>query len=188
MNDPRELLVKIAKILDHLRIDYMVTGGMAVFVWGRPRFTADIDIVVELAPPDVKKLARELRGIDDAGYVDEVAMRDALQRHGEFNFISPEMGLKVDFWILGRESHDHNELKRKKRKKILEYDVAFISPEDLILRKIRWYNKSMSEKHLEDARTVVAISGKKLDYTYLRRAAASQGLANGLDALDIHEE
>lgn len=188
MDDPRELLVKIARVLDHLRIDYMVTGGMAVFVWGRPRFTADIDIVVELTPPDVQKLAHELHGIDRAGYVDEVAMRDALERHGEFNFISPEMGLKVDFWILGRESHDLNELKRKKTKKILGYDIAFISPEDLILRKLRWYNKSMSEKHLEDARTVIAISGKKLDYQYLRRAAASQGLADGLKTLSIHKE
>ncbi len=46
--DPRQLLVSITKTLKYLNIPYLVTGGIAVLVWGRPRFTADIDIVVEL--------------------------------------------------------------------------------------------------------------------------------------------
>jgi len=46
--DPRQLLVKVAKVLDNLSIPYVVTGGMAVTIWGRVRFTADIDIVIEL--------------------------------------------------------------------------------------------------------------------------------------------
>lgn len=41
--DPRHLLVKVVDILHKLNIPYVVTGGMAIFVWGRPRFTADID-------------------------------------------------------------------------------------------------------------------------------------------------
>lgn len=40
--DPRDLLVQVAKILDKLKISHIVSGGMAVFVWGRPRFTDDI--------------------------------------------------------------------------------------------------------------------------------------------------
>lgn len=45
---PEQLLSKIAKILKDLKISYAVTGGFAVIVWGKPRFTADIDIIVEL--------------------------------------------------------------------------------------------------------------------------------------------
>ena len=41
--DPRRLLVEVARVLTKLNILYFVTGGMAVFVWGKPRFTADID-------------------------------------------------------------------------------------------------------------------------------------------------
>lgn len=59
---------------------------------------------------------------------------------------------------------------------MLEYDVAFITPEDLIISKLNWYQKSWSEKHLEDARSVIAKSGKDLDYPYLNRQAATQGL------------
>jgi Na+/glutamate symporter len=45
---PEELLKKIAKILDDLKIPYAVTGGFAVSIWGIPRYTADIDIIIEL--------------------------------------------------------------------------------------------------------------------------------------------
>jgi hypothetical protein len=45
LEGPRELLIEIAKILDKLKIPYLVTGGIAVLIWGRPRFTADIDII-----------------------------------------------------------------------------------------------------------------------------------------------
>jgi hypothetical protein len=48
-SDPRHLLIEVARALTKLNITYFVTGGMAVFVWGRPRFTADIDIVINLA-------------------------------------------------------------------------------------------------------------------------------------------
>ena len=40
------LLIKIADTLKDLKVPYIITGGMAVSVWGRPRYTADIDIVV----------------------------------------------------------------------------------------------------------------------------------------------
>ena len=48
-----DLLKKIAEIFDELKIPYAITGGMAVSVWGRPRFTADIDIIVELLPKNI---------------------------------------------------------------------------------------------------------------------------------------
>ena len=43
LESPTDLLILISKILDGLRIDYFISGGFAVSVWGRPRFTADVD-------------------------------------------------------------------------------------------------------------------------------------------------
>lgn len=60
-SDPRTLLVAIVKILKKLKIPYMITGGIAVLLWGRPRFTADIDIVVELYEKDIEALRKALR-------------------------------------------------------------------------------------------------------------------------------
>ena len=65
--DPRRLLVRIAKILERLKIPYIITGGIAVLVWGRPRFTADIDIVVEIDYRDIRRLESALRELSAAG-------------------------------------------------------------------------------------------------------------------------
>lgn len=171
--DPRHLLIKVAKILEELEIPYLVTGGMAVFVWGRPRFTADIDIVVELEPENINDLEEALMALSEASYVDKDTIKRALMRHGEFNFIDGKTGVKVDFWVLDKNSFDKSRLKRRIGRKILNENVYFISPEDLILSKLWWYERSESSRHLEDIESVLKIQ-KKLDLWYIKKWAKEQ--------------
>lgn len=178
--DPRHLLKEIAKILKRLSIPYIVTGGMAVLVWGRPRFTADIDIIVELKSDDIDGLATSLKTLSEAGYVDKETMQEALATNGEFNFIEAKTGVKVDFWILKKEPFDLSRLRRQRAKNILGEKVYFISPEDLVLSKLKWYQISQSSRHLEDAESVLKISGKMIDVKYLKKWAKKLG---GLETL-----
>lgn len=166
--DPQHLLVKTVKILDKLKIPYMVTGGMAVYVWGRPRFTADIDIVIELKDEKVKQLVKILI---QEGYIDEDAVREALRRESEFNFIDHKVGMKVDFWVLKGTEFDKNRLKRAIAKKILNKNVYFISPEDLILKKLSWHQESGSMRQLEDIQSIMQMLKNKLDFAYLKKWA-----------------
>jgi hypothetical protein len=181
--DPRHLLVKIAKIFDQLKIPYIVTGGMAVLIWGRPRFTADIDIVIELQPEKIDDLEKALLELGKAGYADKEAMQQALERHGEFNFIDGETGMKVDFWIGKGTEFDLRGFKRKKAKTIKGQRVYFISPEDLILSKLKWYQKSQSTRHLEDIESILKISGRKLNMRYLKQWARKLGVSKILSKL-----
>jgi len=179
----KELLIKIAGIADKLGIDYAISGGMAVSVWGRPRATFDIDILVKLKEPDIPRLVKELKTFDDLGYIDEEAAVKALERRGEFNFIHSETQLKIDFWIIGNDPLSLNELERKVSKKIGKQNVNFVSPEDLILSKLRWYRESESTRHLEDIESILKISGDKLDMSYLKKWAAEQGTSEVLEKL-----
>lgn len=172
--DPRQLLVRVANILDQLNIPYLVTGGMAVLVWGRPRFTADIDIIIKLKTNDIDSLASALMEISEFGYVDKDVMQEALSNHGEFNFIDGESGVKVDFWVVNQKAAGVDEFSRGTAKEILGQKVYFISPEDLILSKLRWYKISPSSRHLEDIESVLKIS--KVDKRYLK---------NWVEKLDI---
>lgn len=177
--DPRRLLAGIAKILNHLKIPYLVTGGMAVLIWGRSRFTADIDIVIQLKYENATELKKTLLNFRKKGYIDEEAIKEAIRNKGEFNFIDIESGVKVDFWIL-KESDPIilKQLKRRVAKKIFKQKVYFISPEDLILTKLVWYQKSgESSRHIEDVESVFKISGKNLDISYLKKQAAKVGVA-----------
>ncbi len=181
--DPRQLLAKVVKVLDELDIPYMVTGGMAVLIWGRPRFTADVDIIIELKTNNIKALASALMNISEFGYVDEDSMREALNNHGEFNFIDGGSGVKVDFWVIG---DDHPEIKRFKNrqvKEVLGQQVNFISPEDLILSKLRWYKISPSSRHLEDVESILKISDNILDKNYLLKQSQKQGTWDELNKL-----
>lgn len=173
MTEQEKLLKKIAEILQELSIPYCITSGIAVTVWGRPRFTADIDIIVELIAKKLDKLAAKLLAVDKTAYVDKKMMQWALERKGEFNFIHPASGLKVDFWVLKGDTFAKEQLRRKIRRKIANVTVDFISPEDLILSKLLWYKESESTRQLEDIESVLRRQ-KKLNWMYLRKWARKQ--------------
>lgn len=172
-----KLLLKTVSVLDKLKIDYFVTGGFAISVWGKPRTTADIDIVVKLIELKIMPLTKLLKKISKDGYVDEDTARDAARRKGEFNFIDPDTGLKFDFWVVKENEETKNEFNRRIVKEINSRKVYFISPEDLILNKLKWYKQTDSTRHTEDIDSIFKISGKKLDKKYLEQRAEKLGFS-----------
>ena len=168
MNHHPELinLVKIAKILDELGIAYYVTGGFAVSIYGRPRFTADVDMVIKMLSPQVSDMAARLKKIFPNGYVDENQINDALMQQGEFNVIDPESGLKVDFFI-SKDNEFEKECFQATLEKDFGYPVKFISPENLILSKLIWFKESLSTRQLEDIASVLEVQ-EKIDQKYLQ--------------------
>ena len=166
---PEELLLQIVKILNNLKIPYLVTGGFAVAVFARPRFTADIDIVIKIELRNIRQLTKELRAIDKDVYVSQEAMKDAIENNGEFNFIHSRTGLKVDFWI---KRYPFEKFERAIVKKIDGQKVNFISPEDLILSKLIWYKEGQGAKQLEDIKSLLEIA--RPDLNYLKNWAKKQ--------------
>ncbi len=180
--DPRHLLSKIAEILEILKIPYAITGGMAVYIWGRPRFTADIDIVIELYEKDVSLFVKALKQIDKLAYIDAGSMLRAIEKKGEFNFIDGTSGVKVDFWVLENDEFSKLKLKRKVAKIIDERLVYFLSPEDLILSKLLWAKNSGSELQLRDVESILKFQ-EKLDLEYIRKWATVNSTLSILEEL-----
>jgi len=175
---PEGLLCEIAKILKELKIPYIVTGGFAVAVLAKPRFTADIDIVVELLPKNVPQLVKRLFSIDKDVYVSEGAIKDAIKRKGEFNFIHPQTGLKVDFWV---KRYSFEKFERAIVKKIDGQKINFISAENLILSKLIWYKEGQGARQLEDIKSILKIA--KPDLNYIRNWAEKQSTIEILEEI-----
>ncbi len=142
-----------------------------------------IDVVVELVEPKVTSLARALRKISEAGYIDEDAAREAIRRKGEFNFIDPGTGLKVDFWVMKEGIVVSREYKRRVNRAIDGRGVCFISPEDLILNKLKWHQYGDSALQLDDVKSILKASGGGLDYGYLKTWAKELEVLNVLESL-----
>lgn len=181
--DPKKFLVQIISILDNIGIDYFITGGFAVAIWGRPRSTSDIDAVIQIRQPQIGQLVKVLREIFKLGYVDEEASREAVRNKGEFNFIDPETGLKVDFWVAKNDVRTTLQFKRRILKVISDKKVYFISPEDLILNKLLWHKQSSSAFQLADVESVFKLSSRKLDMKYLKKWTVKLDIADILENL-----
>ena len=173
--DLKGVLRQVGKILDELGIPYFVTGGVAVVTWGRMRFTQDIDIVIALRREQIPTLAARLRALGEGTYIDEAMAAEGLERKNAFNFILPENVVKVDFWIFKDDPLTKLQLKRTVVVPIDGQNIHFLSPEDVILNKLLWYKESESSRHFEDAQSIVAIQGNKLDKQYLNEWAERQG-------------
>lgn len=179
--DEQELLKRIGNILEKLNIPYITTGGVAVSVWGRPRFTADIDLVIELFPEQVPRLTQELLKIKD-GFADQETIARAVAHQDEFNFIHSSSGIKVDFWVMKHDdAFDRQRMKRRIKKIIDGQTVYFASPEDVILKKLVWFEKSRSTRHLEDIESIMRIQ-KNLDGDYLKKWAKRLNVLKILNA------
>jgi hypothetical protein len=56
-------LLELARTLTNNGIPYMIIGGMANAVWGEPRATLDIDVVVWVAEKEIKNVVSLLSDV-----------------------------------------------------------------------------------------------------------------------------
>lgn len=164
--EQHELLRHAARCFDKHGIRYFVTGAVAAIAYGEPRLTIDIDIVADLREDEIPKL----KGCYPEGefYFDEDSAKRAVSARSQFNIIHPESGLKIDVMISRGDEFDENRFRRARRLRLLEdTEVAFASPEDVILKKMAFYRDGGSEKHLRDIAGILKISAGGIDLAYI---------------------
>ncbi len=170
-------------VLERLEIPYMVVGGFAAFIYGEPRFTIDVDIVVDMKPAQVRAFV-EAFPIPDY-YANEEAIRTSLAACQPFNVIQSSTAAKVDLIPLPSDAAQRAAFRQRQR---VSYDEAghsamFTSPENLILAKLAAYRETGSDRHLRDARGILATQGGEMDLAALRRRAQAAGTLPELERL-----
>lgn len=71
---------KLLADLEQADVRFVVVGGVAVVIQGYARLTADIDLVIDLDPPNVRRtidalVARGLRPLLPVQFLEEIARR-----------------------------------------------------------------------------------------------------------------
>lgn len=161
-----ELLRYAVDAFDRLGIRYFVTGSVAAMFYGEPRFTNDVDVVIDLPFGQIRDLCAAFPAPEF--YVSEESARRAVASSGQFNVIHPGSGLKLDLMVADESAFNQSRFARSRDLGAIPgAQVMFASPEDVILKKIDYYREGHSEKHLRDIAGIFRISGSQLDMDYL---------------------
>ena len=166
-------LVAVARLLDGLRIPYMVIGGYAVTIWGQPRFTADLDMTIQCSVPEhtlIERLLRSLTSLvaDPVRFVQERRVLPARTSDG----------IAVDIVFAGLP-YEVAAIERAVPVEVAGYSVRICTAEDLIVHKII----SSRPRDREDILGIARRQGNRLDRSYL--APIVRELAAALDQPDI---
>ncbi len=171
MTAQRDILLQVVEHLEDLGIPYMVVGSFASSYWGRPRFTHDADMVVEVSFEKAPVLAHAL---ETQFYAPAFAIQEAAQEHSHFNIIHLEHAFKVDFWVKKDEEFARLSFARRRQVTMFERQVFISSAEDTILSKLQWYKTSpVLEQQLRDALEVYEIQQPNIDEAYLNHWSAT---------------
>lgn len=179
--EQHELLLYVTGCFEKHKIPYLITGAIASIAYGEPRFTNDIDVVVDMSLTQVE--AFKTCFPEDEFYLDVDSIKKAINRTDQFNIIHPGSGLKVDAIISKGDEFDQSRFARKKNINVSETRSAdFASPEDVIIKKLEYFKLGRSEKHLRDIASMLKISAELIDRDYI------SSWANRLGLTEIWEE
>ena len=175
-----DLIELFVEPLNRLQIRYLVSGSVAAMLYGEPRVTHDIDLVVHLRREHLDQLPKAFPAPDFyLPPLDVVAIEMARERRGHFNVIHSDTSLKADFYLANRDELHVWAFRHATVYSVGSVQVHLAPPEYVILRKLEYYREGGSEKHLRDIRAMLSVSGDRIDGQALqewieRRALAPQ--------------
>jgi hypothetical protein len=172
----QEFFETVLQALEKLEIPYMVAGSVAAVVYGQPRMTNDIDVIVDLSPGSAGTLARCFPP-RDFYFPPQATVLEEIRRHGQFNVIHVASGSKADLILRKDTPHGASEFPRRRLQPMTPgLDAYVASPEDVIIAKLTAYAEGRSEKHLTDIAGIVSTQGEALDLEYIAAWVGKLGL------------
>lgn len=171
------LFLMFTQRLNTLGVPYMVSGSVAVIIYGEPRLTHDVDLIVVLDREHIPRLSEVFPPAEFYCPPTEViAVEAAREQRGHFNIIHHETGFKADVYLSGRDPLHAWGLARARRLEVEGQVVVVAPPEYVILRKLEYYREGGSDKHLRDIRSMLDVSSDAIYRAELEQQIAARGL------------
>ncbi len=166
-------LFSVVDLLESLGAPHLIFGAVAVGIWGRIRATLDVDFLVQT---DEDGLSRLGAAAESAGLAVDQQWLDwnPLRRGVHLRLLLEPFRADVVRTI---GAHDDAALERRRQVSWRGRSLWVVSPEDLILQKIR----AQRDYDFSDAVSIVEEQAGRLDEGYLdvwaRRLGVEQELA-----------
>ncbi len=175
-----DFLAMILDVLKNAEIEYMLGGAIAIWSWGEPRSTQDVDLVIHLQPEQVRALSAELEKVEIFLPVD-IILDNLSETRGDLplNAIHGSSGYKAEMFLV----RDDDALRQSAFARRVRVDfggkvgkVYVHSAEDIIIYKLLYYALSQQTKHVRDIGSILKIKGDDLDYAYIEKWVAKKEL------------
>jgi len=163
--------------LNLTRCPYMITGAAASIIYGEPRLTNDLDLVLDLKKGDVPGFAQKFTLEEFYCPPEEVIILEVARPvRGHFNLIHHDTGFRADVYLAGRDSLHHWGLANRKSVQMEDQSVWVAPVEYVILRKLEYYREGQSEKHLRDIAGMLEVSDAQINTAWLEEQIAARHL------------
>lgn len=176
-----ELLQLVLSNLEKLGMESMLVGSYASSYYGESRTTHDVDLVVDFDADQIEPFVALFD--PERYYVSPVALREGRRS----NVIDTRSGDKVDLFLLQDDEDSRRQFQRRTQQTLFDIDVSIVSPEDVVLSKLRWDAQlGGSQQQRNDILNVLQFSMNRLDMQYIfSHAGELRGVLNEiLDQLD----
>jgi hypothetical protein len=161
-----EMLKKLITALKKLKITYVIIGGIAASILGKPRTTIDADVVFIIKEEKIEEFIKILKlyGFKISEHSKEkIILR--LKR-----LLPVKIRFKHNFSVdlrLASYSIDMDAIKRAIAVKIFGMNLSIATPEDIIVYKIARFE----DIDKADIKGIISRFGEKLDLDYIRNSA-----------------
>src|SRR2546421_6381202 len=153
-----DVLKEVVETIERADIPFLVIGGVASAVWGRPRYTQDIDVMVR--PHDAR---RALEALEEAGFATQETFD-----HWLYKGLKEGVIVDVLFQSSGGIYLDEEMLDRCRRRELHGVALPLAAPEDLIVMKAVAHEEA-TPRYWHDALSIIA--RVDLDWDYLLQRA-----------------
>lgn len=170
----------VIDVLEAVGATYAIWGGLSVVAYGEPRFTMDMDVLLDHRGFPVDLFVRRLQ--ESHYHVDRIAVQRAVVEGGYFNVIHLATHIKTDFYIPRDEEAGIRRLLRQAlaERVVLPFDemrqAAYVSAEGAITSKLYAFAESGSTRHLDDIGSIIRVQGDRLDTAAIDVVAARLGV------------
>lgn len=171
-----KLIKKTAQQLDRQKIPYMIIGGQAVLLYGRPRLTRDIDITLGIDTDKYESIE---------GVCKKLKLRILVENPKDFARDTkvlpaeePNSKVRVDF-IFSFTQYEAQAIKNAKQVLINDYQVKFASCEDIIIHKMV-AGRTIDE---EDVKSILTKNKDAIDFEYTEKWLSEFGKISGHEGI-----
>ncbi|MEO1296429.1 MAG: hypothetical protein AAFW75_11605 [Cyanobacteria bacterium J06636_16] len=179
VQDSIQLATDLHTIFAAEGIIYYVTGGVAAIAYGESRTTQDLDVVLYVDRDNIPELAAIL---EKAGFYVPGVEDVASGRMRTLQITQVDTIYRADLVIADFNAYEQLKFERRSAYTLSNgIPIYLASPEDVVVNKLRWGQRSQSDKQWRDVLGVLKTQQGDLDYEYMHHWAAEFDLSEALE-------